>query len=111
VAYVKTTQAKAAKRTRVRVPRFERTEEWRMMKADIDRGLAPGSVLQVGFTEDDMRKYRITNRRTVARYLKNYLAARKLSYRVKSFQSDLGGFFVLVLGPPAKSTAHLRPRR
>jgi len=98
VAYTKTTITKAVKRTRVRVPRFEKTKEWRMMKADIDKGLKPTDALQVIFTEEDMQKYRITNRRTVARYVKNYLTSHKLPYRVKSFQVAGGGFTVQVSG-------------
>jgi len=97
VAYKKTTLAKAAKLTRVRIPRFEKTAEWQRMRADLEKGLKPDEALSVSFTEADMQKYRITNRRTVARYVKKYLAAHQLPYKVKSFQSQqLGGFHVLV---------------
>lgn len=98
MAYTKTTLTKAVKRKRNRIPRFEKTEEWRMMQADIERGLKPRDALQVLFTKEDMEKYRITNRRTVARYLKKYLTTRKLPYGVKSFQLPNGGFVVMVCG-------------
>lgn len=97
MAYIKTTLAKAAKRKRVRVPRFEKTDEWRAMRADLEKGLKPHDALCVSFTEEDMQKYRITNRRTVARYLKHYIAARALPYKVRSFQ-NVGGFAVMVSG-------------
>jgi hypothetical protein len=48
------------------------------------------------FTGEDMQKHRITNRRTVARYVKKYLTARKLPYKVLSFQLSSGGFAVQV---------------
>lgn len=100
MSYTKTTLDKAAKRKRIRVPRFEKTEEWRMMQTDIEKGLKPGTVLQLRFTEADQQKYRITNRRTVARYIKNYITARKLPYKVRSFDIRVSGvsagFFVLV---------------
>ena len=96
MAYTKTTLAKAPKRKRVRVPRFEKTKEWRMMQADMEKGLKPGELLAVVLTEDDMQKYRITNRRTVARYVKKYLAAHKLPYHLVSFQLPTGGFAVHV---------------
>jgi hypothetical protein len=98
VAYTKTTLARAPKRTRVRIPRFEKTEEWRRMRADIEKGLKPGELLVVILTERDMQKYRITNRRTVARYVKKYLTAHKLPYHIVSFQLPTGGFAVHVWG-------------
>jgi hypothetical protein len=96
VAFIKTTLAKAAKLTRVRIPRFEKTDEWRQMRAALEKGLKPSEALSVYFAEADMLKYRITNRRTVARYVKKYLAAHKLPYKIKSFQSRAGGFHVQV---------------
>ena len=71
MAFIKTTLAKAPKRTRVRIPRFEKTQEWRRLQAALEEGLKPGEVLMVLFKEADMQKHRITNRRTVARYVKN----------------------------------------
>jgi hypothetical protein len=107
VAFIKTTLAKATRRTRVRIPRFEKTEEWRMLQAALDQQLKPGEVLMVSFTEDDMLKYRITNRRTVARYVKKYLAVRNLPYEVVSFQLRSGGFTVQV----ANNSSPLDARR
>ncbi len=85
MAYVKTTLDKAVKRTRVRIPRFEKTEEWKALKRDLDRGLKPGTVLQIRFGPEEMKKYRITNRRTVARYLQKYITEHKLPYEVLSW--------------------------
>ena len=95
MAFIKTTVDKAQKPTRKRVPRFERTPEWKQLKAALDKGLKPDEVLAVTLTEADMRKYRITNRRTVSRYVQRYVAALKLPYKVQGFQA-VGGFFVQV---------------
>lgn len=75
--------------------RFERTPEWKAMKADIDRGLKAQEALQVALTKEEMVGYGITNRRTIARFLQKYLAASELPYTVKSFQRD-GRDYVIV---------------
>jgi hypothetical protein len=95
VAFIKTTVDKAQKPTRVRIPRFERTKEWTQLRDALEKGLKPDEVLAVTLTEADMRKYRITNRRTVSRYVQKYVAAHKLPYKVQGFQA-IGGFFVQV---------------
>jgi hypothetical protein len=97
VAYTKTTIDKAPKRTRVRIPRFEKTDEWRQMRADLEKGIKPDGALMLTFAAAEMQKYRITNRRTVARYVAKYLAAHNLPYKIKSFQSKAAiGFHVMV---------------
>jgi hypothetical protein len=98
VAYARTTVAKAPKRTRVRIPRFEKTDEWQQMRADLEKGtIKPDGALMLTFTAADMQKYRITNRRTVARYVAKYIATHNLPYKTKSFQSKAGiGFHVMV---------------
>jgi hypothetical protein len=95
VAFIRTTVDKVPKLARVRIPRFERTKEWTQLRDALEKGLKPDEVLAVTFTEADMRKYRITNRRTVSRYLQRYVAAHKLPYKVQGFQVS-GGFFVQV---------------
>jgi hypothetical protein len=94
--FVKTTLAKAPKRTRVRACRFEITKECKSLLAAMEKGLKPTEVLRVCFTEADMQKYRITNRRTVARYVRKYIDAHKLPYVMVSFQNPQGGFEVQV---------------
>jgi hypothetical protein len=97
MAYKKINAANAPKRSRRAVYRFELTEEWKRMKADLDRGLKPGEACQVFFTEAEQTKYRITNPRTIARFIQAYLAENKLPYRVKSVaRKETGDFFVLV---------------
>jgi len=100
VAYKKITVASVPKRSRLSVSRFEKTEEWRLMRADIDKGLKPNEALQVILTEEDKLKYRIKNRRNVARFVKKYLTSRKLSYMVKSFHREGVGDFVIVQHSP-----------
>jgi hypothetical protein len=102
VAFIRTTVDKAPKLTRVRIPRFEKTKEWAELRAALERELKPGEALMVVLTEADMLKYRITNQRTVARYVKKYLTAHKLPYKVKSGQGLTGGFYVLVTGRARK---------
>jgi hypothetical protein len=76
------------KRERKSESRFEKTPEWLAMKADIDRGLKPKEALQVSLTDADKLKYRISNRRTIARFVKKYLVDNDLSHAVKSFRRD-----------------------
>ena len=84
--YKKIKLTTAPRRQRRSVSKFEKTEEWTLMKADLDKGIAPSDVLQVVFTAEDKRKYGIRNRLTVTRFLKKYLAARKLPHVVRSFR-------------------------
>jgi len=95
MAYKKISAAEMPKRSRAVVPRFAKTPEWKAMKADIDKGLKPTEALQIGMSAEDLARYGITNRRTVARFVKKCLVSQKLNYRVKSFQRQ-GTHFVLV---------------
>jgi hypothetical protein len=91
-------QAQAAavpKRQRVASSRFEKTSDWRRMKADLDKGLKGNEALQVLLTDAEKAKYKIKNRLSVVRFLKKYLAAHKLRYHVKSFRGELGDFIVV----------------
>lgn len=106
MAYTKVSTKDVPKRRRLSTPRFEKTEEWQLMRADIDKGLKPNEALQVSLTEEDKKKYKIKNRRTVARFVKKYLASRKLPYTVKSFHRDDRDFIIvfhLPLGKHPKS--------
>lgn len=97
MSYKKIKAASVPKRTRKVTPRFETTEEWRMMKADLDRGLKPGEALQVVFTERDKEEYDIRSRRTIARFVKKYLLSKDLPHTVKSFERrESGDFYIIV---------------
>ena len=93
--YTKTTINKVPKRGRKSESRFERTPEWQLMKADIDKGLKPQAALQVQLTDADKEKYKIKNRHTIARLIKKYLNESELDYVVKSFRRDDQDFIVV----------------
>jgi hypothetical protein len=99
--YKKIEASEVPKRRRLATSRFELSPEWKLMKADFDKGLKPGSVMMVTLNEDDKAKLGIRNRRTIARFVQKYLAAHKLPYRVKSYRSDAGD--VIVVERPSKS--------
>ena len=96
MAYTKITAKEVTKRSRLSVSRFEKTDEWCMMRADIDKGLKANDALQVVLTEHDKWKYKIKNRRTVARFVRKYLEQRNLPYVVKSFHRDDVGDILIV---------------
>lgn len=103
MAYKKINVAKAPKRKRKAVFRFELTPDWKMMKADIDKGLKPEEALQVIFTEADKEKYNIRNRRSIARFIQKYIRAQELPYTVKSFERrETGDFIILVSYTPIR---------
>jgi len=93
--YKKTTLNDLPKRQRKGLSRFETTDEWRMMKTDLDRGLKPQDALQVVLTDEEKQKYRIRNRVTVARFIKRYLGAKGFTYRVRTFRRDNCDFIVV----------------
>jgi hypothetical protein len=76
------------KRTRKAVSLFEQTPEWNLMKADLDRGLKPGEKLNVVLSDADLKKYGITQPRTVARFITLYLFKHGLGYDVKRSHKD-----------------------
>jgi hypothetical protein len=94
--FIKTTVDKVPKRSRVRIPRFEKTSEWAEMKAALERGLLPTEALVVTLNPEDMQEYRISNRRTVSRFVQKYLSAHNLPYKLTSRQIGGGGFLVMV---------------
>ncbi len=102
--YKKVNESQIPKRRRVSVSRFEKTEEWRLMKADIDTGLKPREALQVILTDADKAKYKIKNRRTVARFVQKYLDSKGLKYGVKTFRRDNGDFIVVQHTPVLRQT-------
>jgi hypothetical protein len=86
--YKKIKESQVPKRARKAESRFERTEEWRLMKADIDRGLKPQEASMVVLTPEDKKKFRIKNRRTIARFIQKYLDSNGMKYRLKTFNRD-----------------------
>jgi hypothetical protein len=93
--YKKVKSSAIPKRRRVALSRFEKTKEWRLMRADLERGLKADDALQVVLTDEDKDRYRIKNRLTVVRFLKKYLSAHRLPYTVKTFRGDDGDFIVV----------------
>jgi hypothetical protein len=103
--YKKIKANEVPKRARKSESRFEHTEEWRLMKTDIDRGLKPQEALQVVLTPEDKKKYRIKNRRTIARFIKKYLDSKGLKYGVKSFYRDGADYLVVHHTPVIRQMA------
>jgi len=78
---------KASKRTRNKPARFESTPEWNVLKRVLDKdAIAPNTALPVVLTKEEQKRYRITNRRTFARFVRKYIKARALKYSVQSFE-------------------------
>lgn len=73
------------------------------MRADIDKGLKPNEALQVVLTAEEKQKYKIKNRRNVARFVKKYIDAKNLPYLVRSFHREGVGDFVIVQYTPRPS--------
>jgi hypothetical protein len=69
------------------------------MKADLDKGVKLNEALGITLTEADRAKYRIQNRRTIARFLQKYLKGRKLPYTLNSFRQNGEDFFIIENGP------------
>lgn len=91
--------------------RFEKTADWKAMKADIDRGLKPQEALQVSLTQEEMVGYGITNRRTIARFVQKYVSAKEMPYTVKSFHRADRDYIVVCHGEQTGAKPHSRMRR
>ena len=100
MAYTKITVTDLPKRSRRVASRFENTSEWREMRADIEKGLKSSEALQLVMSDEEKRKYKIKNRRTIARFVRKYLKERNLPYIVKSFHRDDMGDVLIVRHPP-----------
>ena len=96
MAYQKLTAAEIPKGTRQSFARFEKTEEWRLMRADLDKGLKPHEALQAVLSPADKKKYGIKDRRNIVRFIKRYIKNENLPYMVKSFQRQGVGDFIIV---------------
>lgn len=92
------------KRPRKSTSRFEKTPEWKDLKASLDAGFKPLEALMVVLTPEDKAKYRIASRRTVARFIQNYLTEHQLPYKLRSFaQEGIGDFFSVYAPGSSKS--------
>lgn len=80
--YAKVKVSQLPSRQLKRESRFEGTQEWRQMKADIDKGLKPREALQIGFTKADMAAFGIANRRAIQRFIQGYLREHNHPYVV-----------------------------
>jgi hypothetical protein len=99
--YNKTMIEDVPKRRRIQPSAFESTEEWRMMKADIDKGLKPREALQVLLTPEDKKKLGI-GRRAIARFVQGYLREKGLKYQVKSFTRNEGEYIIVQYTPSVR---------
>ena len=96
MSYRRITAQAVAKRRRLQPSRFESTEEWRFLRADIDAGIPPDQALEVILTEADKEKFKIRNRRTVSRFVQKYITSNNLPYTLRSFHRDDEGDFFIV---------------
>jgi hypothetical protein len=92
------------RRRRKAVSRFELTQEWKLMKAALDKGLKPQEALEVVLTPDDKKKYNLEHRRTVTRFIQKYVRSLNLPYSVKSFERESGTFFLVMYADPIPAT-------
>jgi hypothetical protein len=92
-AKVKVTDLPA--RTLKRESRFEGTEEWKQMRADIERGLKPKDALQIGFTKADMAAIGLSNRRAIQRFIQGYLAEHNHPYVVSCVRNGDTDFIIV----------------
>lgn len=92
----------APKRKRNQPSRFETTPEWLQMKAALDKGLKPNEALEVVLTDADKAKYKLKHRRTVTRFIKKYVRSKGLPYSIKSFNRDMGDYFLVMYDVPVQ---------
>jgi hypothetical protein len=104
--YKKMSAEQLPKRTRKAESRFEKTQEWTLMKADLDRGLSPQEAAQIGLTPEDKARYKITHRRTIARFVKKYIASKGLRYTIKSFQRGGVDYVAVINDTPVVAPRH-----
>lgn len=88
--------SEAPKRRRKVASLFEATTEWRLMKEALDAGLKPQEALEVVLTPADKKKYGLEHRRTVTRFIQKYVRSLGQSYTVKSFEREMGSFFLVI---------------
>jgi hypothetical protein len=96
--YKKTNKGDLPKRTRKSESLFEKTPEWRLMRADLDKGFKNSQAPTVELTEAQLEKYGISNPRTVARFIRRYIEQNSLGYEVQRTHRD-GKEIVWVVQP------------
>jgi hypothetical protein len=101
--YKKIPESKLPRITRNRAFRFESTQEWKMLWADVQKGIQAGRALQISLTDDDKLKYRVKNRKTVWRFVKMKIEAAGLPYEVTSYRAE-DMDHIVVKNAEAKST-------
>jgi hypothetical protein len=95
MAYKKSHVSELPRKARRAVSQFEYTAEWKLLKADLEKGLRPTEAISIALTEDDKTNYGIRNRRTIARFIQKYLKTQQLPYTLKSFTKDATDFFIV----------------
>jgi hypothetical protein len=85
--------------------RFERTEEWRVLKKALDNGLKPNEAYLVTLTPDEKKRYHIKSKRTVVRCIQQYLRDHKMPYTLATFNREEGDTFVVKYEPVLSKTA------
>ncbi len=75
------------------------------MKAALDAGLKPQEALEVVLTPADKKKYGLEHRRTVTRFIQKYVKALGQPYTVKSFERDMGTYFLVMYDLPVQAPA------
>jgi hypothetical protein len=104
--YKKISETKLPRVTRNRAFRFESTQEWRLLWADVQKGIPEGKALQISLTDDDKLKYRVKNRKTVWRFVKMKIEEAGLPYDVTSYRAeDMDHIVVRNAEAKAKRTA------
>ena len=78
------------KRSRKGESRFEKSQEWRLAQADLDkRNFVPNEHIMFALTDERKRELGIQNRRTIARFLKKYIEKQGMKdYYVKAFRKE-----------------------
>lgn len=79
------------------------------MRSALEKKLKPDEALEICLTPEDKAKHRITNRRTVARFIQKYIASHHLPYIFKSFGRETGDYF-LVICPPLSASDRSKNR-
>jgi hypothetical protein len=82
---------------RDQVPRFAKTPVWAAMKADLDAGLKPNEAVRTILDAEAKKKFRIKDKKTIMRFLKQYLADNGLKHHVvRGYAIDGGGELISV---------------
>lgn len=68
---------------------FEKTREWKLVKAELDKGYPTGKgLIVIELTPKEMAEMHIKSERTIVRFLSEYFAKNQLSHRIKVRRRD-----------------------